>query len=411
MSRVPLIIDTDPGVDDLLAILLALGSPDVILEAITLAFGNTTLDYAHGNIKRLAHALNVAKQEGSIKNPTLLERIENGINGKPVPVGLGAEKPLGGRLFTASYFHGRDGMSGVSFLEGNPYPEATESKLLSTTPSDLSASDLILDVLKRHEPNTVRIAAVAPLTNVALAYQKDPETFRRVHSISVMGGALDVPGNTTPCAEFNFFADPWAAKLLIEQAQRDGPPLPIHLLPLDVTTIHTVPYSKLVLPEDHTLYKNSYLVRLISLFLHKPRSVTNSFAPKGVPFDAEKYDLFECHDPLAVAHAMYHGIHPGWDSAQRPFLVESEGELTRGFCVVDRRGHGDLYAGRSKADVESERGPQNEHGVLDDTEVRPVKIAKVDRNASPVPNVFTVTKTPGSHWFEDMLLGCIDMKQ
>jgi len=173
----------------------ALGSPDVILEAITLAFGNTTLDYAHGNIKRLAHALNVAKQEGSIKNPTLLERIENGINGKPVPVGLGAEKPLGGRLFTASYFHGRDGMSGVSFLEGNPYPEATESKLLSTTPSDLSASDLILDVLKRHEPNTVRIAAVAPLTNVALAYQKDPETFRRVHSISVMGGALDVPGN------------------------------------------------------------------------------------------------------------------------------------------------------------------------------------------------------------------------
>lgn len=123
--------------------------------------------------------------------------------------------------------------------------------------------------------------------------------------------------------------------MLIEQAQRDGPPLPIHLLPLDVTTIHTVPYSKLVLPEDHTLYKNSYLVRLISLFLHKPRSVTNSFAPKGVPFDAEKYDLFECHDPLAVAHAMYHGIHPGWDSAQRPFLVESEGELTRGFCVVE----------------------------------------------------------------------------
>lgn len=173
----------------------ALGSPDVTLEAITLAFGNTTLDYAHGNIKRLAHALDVAKKEGSIKNPTLLERLENGIHGKPVPVALGAEKPLGGRLFTASYFHGRDGMSGVSFLEGNPYPEASESKLLSATPSELSAADLILDVLKRHEPNTVRIAAVAPLTNLALAYQKDPVTFRRVHSISVMGGALDVPGN------------------------------------------------------------------------------------------------------------------------------------------------------------------------------------------------------------------------
>lgn len=325
--------------------LKAIGSPDVTLEAITLTFGNTTLDYAHGNINRLAHALDVAKKEGSIKNPTMLERIENGVHGKPIPIGLGAEKPLGGRLFTASYFHGRDGMSGVSFLEGNPYPESTDSKLFSTKPSELPAADLILEVLKTHEPNTVRIAAVAPLTNLALAYQKDPATFRRVHSISVMGGALDVPGNvclsckltsqTTPCAEFNFFADPWAAKLLIEQAPREGPPLPIHLLPLDVTTIHTIPYSKLVLNEDDALYKNSYLVRLISLFLRKPRSVTNSFAPKGLPFDPDKYDLFECHDPLAVAHAMYHGIHEGWSSTPRPFLIESEGELTRGFCVVE----------------------------------------------------------------------------
>lgn len=76
-----------------------------------------------------------------------------------------------------------------------------------------------------------------------------------------------------------------------------------------------------------------------------------------------------------------------------------------------RRGHGDLYAGRSKADVESERGPQNELGIKDNTEAPPTKVAKVDRNVSPVPNVFTVTKTPGSYWFEDLLLGCIGMKQ
>ena len=96
------------------------------LEAITLTFGNTTLDYAHSNILRLAHALEVANKDGAIKNATLRERIEHGFNGKPVPIALGAEKPLGGRLFTASYFHGRDGMSGVSFIEGNPYP-ATKS--------------------------------------------------------------------------------------------------------------------------------------------------------------------------------------------------------------------------------------------------------------------------------------------
>ena len=392
------------------------------LEAITLTFGNTTLDYAHSNILRLAHALEVANKDGAIKNATLRERIEHGFNGKPVPIALGAEKPLGGRLFTASYFHGRDGMSGVSFIEGNPYPVTKSSVLFGSRPANLPADECILDILRRHPPHTVRIAAVAPLSNLASAYLKDPETFCRVGSISVMGGALDVPGNTSPTAEFNFFADPWAAKVLLEDAVHDGRPLPIQLLPLDTTSRHTVPYELLVLDESSELYKTNYLFRLISLFLRKPRAVTNSFAPKGVSFDAAKYDLFEAHDPLAVAHAIFCTDTKLWSCTSRPFLIETEGRLTRGFCVVDRRQHGEEYGGRNKADVEAARGPQDEH-ALPTTTTTPSKRkadaddgeqgAKEQKNRDaplPLPHIDVVTQTPGSAWFEDLMLGRLGLK-
>ena len=410
MTQVPLIIDTDPGVDDLLAILLALASPEVSLEGITLTFGNTTLDYAHGNILRLSHALNVTCKDGAIANETLRERIEHGMNGKPIPVALGAEKPMGGRLFTASYFHGRDGMSGVSFLEGNPYPMADSNPLFDAKPIAAPADEFILDVIRRHPPHTVRIAAVAPLTNLANAYLKDPETFSKVGCISVMGGALDVPGNTSPTGEFNFFADPWAAKVLLEDATLDGRRLPIHLLPLDTTTRHTVPYSHIMMDESSELYKKNYLFRLITHFLRKPRSVTNSFAPPNVPFDPAKYDLFEAHDPLAVAHAIFYTDAELWGDTERPFLVETDGRHTRGFCVVDRRQQGEEYDGRNKAEVEAERGPKNEYG-LSSSSTTPAKRKADDKPVTPpVPTTRVVTKTPGSAWFEHLMLGRLGMQ-
>ena len=403
---------TDPGVDDLIAILLvrgillraltqALASPEVSLEAITLTFGNTTLDYAFGNLLRLSNALRITNENGRIENETLRERIMYGMNGKPVPVALGATKPLGGNLFTASYFHGRDGMSGVSFLPGDPFPMAHDTPLFSTNAHDLPADELILDVIRRHPPHTVRIAAVAPLTNLAQAYQKDPETFRRVGAICVMGGALEHPGNTSPVAEFNFFADPWAAKLLIEDAQEGGA-LPIHLLPLDITTVHTLPFSRLVREESDALHQSSCLVRLISLFLRKPRAVTNSFAPRDVPFDPSKYDLFEAHDPLAVGYAIF-GFNGGWGTTQRQFQIETDGRLTRGFCVVDRRNLGDTYTGRNKADVEAQQGPTDEHGIEGSSQVE----NPVQRGP---PSVTVVTQSPGSAWFGDMLLNRLNMK-
>ena len=395
--------------DDLIAILLAIASPEVKLEGITLTFGNTTLDYAHGNVMRLTHALQETARTIGFANKTLQQRVMGETDMLDVPVALGATKPIGGRMFTASYFHGRDGMSGVSFIEGDPFPRAQESKLFRTQPGEQPADELILSVLRKHPPGTVRIAAVAPLTNLAQAYLKDPETFRRVGLISVMGGALDVPGNTSPTAEFNFFADPWAAKVLLEDAVASGePPLPIHLLPLDITSIHTVPYSTLVREEGDPAFQASPLVRLVSSFLRKPRSVTNSFAPEGEPFDASKYDLFQAHDPLAVAHAIFcdpADASSGWSTLPREFVVETDGRHTRGFCVVDRRNHGKTYAGRNKAEVEEEQGPTHEHAL----EAEPAsKRTKTQDSGTPkgvgVPRIEMVTQTPGSAWLEDMIL-------
>lgn len=193
---VKLIIDTDPGIDDILGIFLALGSREKAkLEAITLNFGNTTLDHCHDNILRTFNVLHKHIQEDPTeeKRSQLAKVIVK--DAPPILFSEGAAVPLGGRQFTAAYFHGRDGLSGVTNLEGDPFPTPKEipSPLQETkTP----AYQVILDILAKNPPGTVRIAAVGPLTNIALAWEKDPETFLRVGGISVMGGALDVPGNT-----------------------------------------------------------------------------------------------------------------------------------------------------------------------------------------------------------------------
>ena len=249
MAPVPLIIDTDPGIDDIIAIVLALDRPDLVqLKAITLTFGNTTLDHCHNNMIQLFDIL----QRHIAENPSESHRakLAKTLASSPIILSQGASGPLGGQRFTASYFHGRDGVSGISMLPGNPWPlpKKIPEPLQET---EKAAHDVILDTIRSNPPGTVRIAAVGPLTNIALAWQKDPETFAKVGGISVMGAALDVPGNTTPCAEFNTFADPFAAKELLHNAplhpvlRKQGKRLPIDLLPLDITSPHLVPFARL----------------------------------------------------------------------------------------------------------------------------------------------------------------------
>lgn len=145
----------------------------------------------------------------------------------------------GARAPTDTFFcsHGFDGLSGASLSPAYPCTPTPHPLKQSSA----SAPDVILSHLRRTP--TLRIAALGPLTNLALAYAKDPGAFAQA-SISVMGGALDEPGNTTATGEFNFVADPVAARRLLVDSVVRGK-LNVQLLPLDVTSWHTVPYARL----------------------------------------------------------------------------------------------------------------------------------------------------------------------
>lgn len=264
----------------------------------------------------------------------------------------------------------------MSQLEGDPFPENPGSgpEAWPFVPAESKSSpDAILDVLRAEPKGTVRIAAVGPLTNLAAAWRKDPETFARVGLISVMGGAVDNPGNTSAVAEFNFFADPVAAKELLE-IPRDHPalhgkPLPLHILPLDITEKHVVPYNRLIEDDPEKRKACGALAQFISAFLQNPRAFSNNLG--GDNFDPELHDQFQAHDPLAVAHAIFATAVSGWISTPRDFLIETEGRLTRGMCVVDRR------VGEGEGEVRA-----------DDGEAR----------SRPYP-VQVVTSSPGISWF------------
>src|SRR5215207_5019285 len=188
------VLDTDPGIDDSLAILLALASPEVELEAVGVTGGNCPL--ADG----VRNALNVLAVAGRTD--------------RPVCPGVGL--PLIRPPFTAPETHGDSGL-GYARLPDSPAGPASEH-----------AVDMIVrEIMAR--PGEVTLVAVAPLTNVALAIRKEPRIIQAVREVIIMGAALRDDGNTTSLAEFNFFVDPHAAHIVLESG------MPITLLPWDIT--------------------------------------------------------------------------------------------------------------------------------------------------------------------------------
>jgi purine nucleosidase len=189
-----IIFDTDPGIDDALALLLLAVSPEIELLGITVTHGNTSQE------KCLKNALSLVELAG-------IEEIE---------VMRGATEPLVKELSVAEETHG-DGGLGYAKLP-TAFKKANEKP----------AHDFIIEMVEKH-PDEVTILAVGPMTNVALALLKRPEIAKKVRSIISMGGAIHYPGNATPQAEYNVFCDPEAFDIVL----RSG--IDFTLVPLDVT--------------------------------------------------------------------------------------------------------------------------------------------------------------------------------
>jgi purine nucleosidase len=210
MGRVPLILDVDTGVDDGLAILYACASPDVELLAVTCVAGN------------------VPARQVSINTRSILELVGR----TDVPVYLGAEQPLAKALQSAEDTHGSHGLGHASL----PPPSEPEA--------DGHAADAIVNLV-RSRPGEIVLVTVGPLTNLALALEREPALPSLLRGYGLMGGAYRYPGNMTPTAEFNVFVDPDAAKAVfaawarsVDPATAVGTPVPRLLaMGLDVTEL------------------------------------------------------------------------------------------------------------------------------------------------------------------------------
>ncbi len=242
---IKLIIDTDPGVDDAVAILMALAAPHVEVLGLTTVGGNVSLARTTRNALALLQAAGRSD----------------------IPVAKGAAQPLRGRFTYAPQFHGPGGLSHrLPEPDSRPVPEG--------------AVQFLYDRLTR-EPGAAVLVALGPLTNLARLLRERPAALEQAKNIVVMGGAVNTPGNVTPKAEFNFYSDPVAAEIVLSSG------LPITLI--DLAACRQVGISReqaLALHSDHPIGR-LMLDLLRGWFLKEPGR-----------------QRFEFYDPLALAIAL-----------------------------------------------------------------------------------------------------------
>ncbi|MFZ3217240.1 MAG: nucleoside hydrolase [Candidatus Acidiferrales bacterium] len=275
------IIDTDPGIDDALAIFLALRSPELQVEAITPVCGNVPLEFTLPNALRLVE-----------------------IAGRPdIPVAAGASHPLVRRLVTAGHVHGANGLAGVDF------PEPKIKPVRETAP------ELIRRVV-RENPGVITLVAIGPLTNVALALRDDPELAAMIPEIVIMGGSLS-GGNITPAAEFNLYVDPEAARIVFDAH------IPLTMVGLDVTRKCQI--------SEHQIQQLEAAQNPVSQAAGKIMRATFERMKHG-----GEITVIALHDPLTVASL----IDPGVITRQDFYVeVETLGEWTAGETLgYDGRG-------------------------------------------------------------------------
>ena len=245
MRRV--VIDTDPGTDDALALLMALNSPDLLIEGITTVGGNATLAETTNNALRL---------------------VDHVTRWREVPIAVGADRPARGSFTHAYHVHGVEGL-------GVHLPATT------LKPHRADAVDFIRDRVSTL-PGRLTVIALGPLTNVAAALDGRPDIANAISEIVVMGGAVEVSGNVTPFAEFNIYEDPWSANAVFTSG------VPVTLVGLDVTH-RTFLHRRGGPPWFEGTSKSADLAN---------RILADRFRERA---DAEEFYL---HDPLAVAAAI-----------------------------------------------------------------------------------------------------------
>ncbi|WP_222182211.1 nucleoside hydrolase [Geminicoccus harenae] len=278
MARHAIILDCDPGQDDAIAILLALAAPEEIeLLAITAVAGNVPLGLTRVNARKVLE---------------LAGRTD-------VPVHAGCDRPLVRPLETAEHVHGETGLNGAVL------PEPTIPL------RDGHAVDAIIELVMSRPPRTVTIAAVGPLTNVALAIRKEPHMSQRLRQIVLMGGAIEL-GNITPAAEFNIYVDPHAADIVF----RSG--VPLVMFGLDVTHQVLVTAERLARLRANGGRVAEAVHGLLDFFNR---------------FDMERYDApgAPLHDPCVIAWLIDPTLFAGKDC---PVEIELEGRSI-GRTLVD----------------------------------------------------------------------------
>ncbi|CUH53704.1 nucleoside hydrolase [Shimia marina] len=280
MSARKIIIDTDPGQDDAVAILLALASPEEIdVLGITAVAGNVPLSLTSKNARivcELAGKANVKVYEG-------------------------CDRPMGRALVTAEHVHGETGLNGPAL----PDPVMTlESQ---------HAVDFIIETLRSHDTGTVTLCPLGPLTNIATAFTKAPDIIEKVQEIILMGGAYFEVGNITPTAEFNIYVDPQAADIVFKSD------VSIVVMPLDVT--HKVLVTK---PRNDAF-------RALGTKVGKAVAEMTDFFER---FDKEKYgsEGAPLHDPCVTAYLIAPDLFSG---RHINVEIETQSELTMGMTVAD----------------------------------------------------------------------------
>ncbi|WP_434611956.1 nucleoside hydrolase [Tabrizicola sp. M-4] len=275
-----IIIDTDPGQDDAVAILLALASPEEIeVLGITAVAGNVPLPLTQKNARIICE-----------------------LAGKPnVRVFAGCDRPMRRKLVTAEHVHGKTGLDGPQMSD--PVMPLEEEH----------AVDFIIETLRREPAHTVTLCPLGPLTNIATAFEKAPDIVGRVQQIVLMGGAYFEVGNITPAAEFNIYVDPEAAAIVFASG------VPLVVMPLDVT---------------HKALTTRARVEAFRAIGNEAGRMVAEWTDFFERFDMQKYgsEGAPLHDPCVIAYLLRPDLFTGRHTNVE---IETQSELTLGMTVAD----------------------------------------------------------------------------